>query len=357
MGVLRFVSFVLATVLFCSSNGWAQVEHKKLAVRGVPLHVVTIDLDSPEVSIRPVMAPRGQALDFKSMLARTRPAAAITGTFFDTGTNIVVGNVVADGRLLTEGSVGSVITIDDEGKAELRSLKGKLGRHLDWAGVQFAVSGGPTLIDDGQIWVEPRGEGFSDPGLFGRRQRAAMGLTKDHKMLLVTTGEGVSLNELARIMQALGSYEAINLDGGSSTALYCQGQVLAHPRRRLTNLVAVYTKGAPVDTDELSNQYAKAYQHFLQGQRLFRQGNLLVARSQLRKALAMAPDRAPYWKVLGEVEEARKDAGAALQAYLKAAHLYIDRSQTEDALGCLAAARNIDPEHPDTLALQQILGQ
>ena len=36
---------------------------------------------------------------------------------------------------------------------------------------------------------------------------------------------GVTLQELANIMKDLGCYEAINLDGGSSTVMYVDGNI------------------------------------------------------------------------------------------------------------------------------------
>ena len=50
-------------------------------------------------------------------------------------------------------------------------------------------------------------------------------------MLMVTIdgrkegSTGVTLKELANIMKDLGCYEAINLDGGSSTVMYVDGNI------------------------------------------------------------------------------------------------------------------------------------
>ncbi len=339
---LRFFQALLLVAL--TLPGFSQVNHQKVQVRGIPIHLVTVDLNDPEVTVKPILAPHGETASLHSLVSRSRPTVAVTGTFFDTVSRVTVGNVVEDGRLLTEGSVGSVFSIDLEGKAELRSLNGTMGRHMSWEGVQFAISGGPTLLDDGQMVVAPHGEGFRDPGLFGSRQRAALGVTAANKLMIVTTGHPVSLHRLARMMADLGCREAINLDGGSSTALYYQGQVLTRPRRSLTNLVAIYTKTPPSNSEALGTQYAQAYKHFLRGQRLFASGQLIHARSQIRKALVMAPDRAPYWEGLAQVEAAREQTGEATEAYLKAADLYLGWSQTEGARRCVTAASLLTPE-------------
>lgn len=347
---------VIAIVLFLSSLAWAQndpVVFTRETVRGAKINLVTIDLNSDAIDVRPILAPPGTTKSFNGLLNQGGGAyTAITGTFFDPASAITVGNVVHNGRLMTEGSVGSVLTIGEDGQAKVRSLEGKMGRHIDWGGTKFAVSAGPTLIREGGITVSPSSEGFRDQGLYGPRIRAAMGVTPENKLLLLTSRQPVGLHHLARIFQDLGATEAVNLDGGSSTALYHGGKVISRPRRRLTNLIAIYAKGqAPDQSRALSAQYAKAYQHYQKGIKLFRKGALRLAHSQVRKALSMAPDRPPYWETLGEIQETAQNVEDAGLAYLKAAELYYERSQDERAMRCAAAGFRLVPhlreEHPE----------
>jgi len=90
------------------------------------------------------------------------------------------------------------------------------------------------------VSLHPWVEGFSDSSLFRPAQRSALGLTKYNKLLLVTVNRPIYMHKLARIMRELGAVDAINLDGGSSTALYCDGRAYSHPGRKLTNLIVVY---------------------------------------------------------------------------------------------------------------------
>ena len=315
-------------------------------VRGTPINLVTVDLNSESIEVRPVLAPPGSSLSFNRLIQHGgQPYVAVTGTFFDPATAITVGNVVHNGRLMTEGSVGSVMSINEEGQASVRSLQGKMGRHINWAGTQFAVSAGPTLITAGSVSIAPGREGFRDRGLYGARQRVAMGVTANNKLLLITTRRPVSLHGLARIFQQLGAVDAVNLDGGSSSAMHYAGRTVTRPRRRLTNLVAIYAKGqAPDQAGALSGQYAKAYAHYQKGLKLFKKGSLKIAHSQVRKALAMAPDRAPYWKTLGEIQETMASPKAAAKSYLKAAMLYAERSLDDRAKACAELAFTLAPE-------------
>ena len=116
----------------------------------------------------------------------------------------------------------------------------KEGRARKWAKYVSVVCGGPRLVRDGVARVSPSSEGFSDPGFYHPAARSAIGVTKENKLLLVTVNKAIYLSHMARIMRDLGAVDAMNLDGGGSTALYCGGIVPSHPGRRLTNLIVVY---------------------------------------------------------------------------------------------------------------------
>jgi len=54
------------------------------------------------------------------------------------------------------------------------------------------------------------------------------------------TREPIYLGRLAKVMQAMGCSEAMNLDAGTSTGFYYNGTTLARPGRKLTNMIVVY---------------------------------------------------------------------------------------------------------------------
>ena len=107
----------------------------------------------------------------------------------------------------------------------------------DLAGV---VSGGPRLVRNGRVEVATRAEGFDRPGLYGRfvlarNPRTLAGVKADGTLLLVTVdgrsrrSAGMSLSEAARLMKSLGAVDALNLDGGGSTAMVLDGRVVNRP--------------------------------------------------------------------------------------------------------------------------------
>ncbi|MBM3460932.1 MAG: phosphodiester glycosidase family protein [Armatimonadetes bacterium] len=233
-------------ILLCSAEVKAapSVAHFQARVHDVLVDVVQIDLTDPEIVVRPLVLPddgrkRASLWDF---VRHHQPLAAINGTFFDTRTWRVTGNVVVDGVLVREGYVGNAIAFDRQNRPTIIHNTGRMGRHTDWSRFPAAMGGGPLLLIDGKLSVNPWAEGFRDPGLFRLTRRSAVGYNSNQKLLLVSARSMVNFHGLARIMQALGATNAISLDGGSSSALYYRGRVLAAPMRKLTNMLAIFEK-------------------------------------------------------------------------------------------------------------------
>lgn len=106
------------------------------------------------------------------------------------------------------------------------------------------LQAGPLLVADGAVAYDPDrdDEGFRaaahqfdpDPTV-GRHPRAAIGLGYRRIVAVACDGRaareaGLTLSELARFMAALGCREALNLDGGGSTALVSGGRLQNFPR-------------------------------------------------------------------------------------------------------------------------------
>ena len=84
---------------------------------------------------------------------------------------------------------------------------------------------GPLLINDGKMEEMLTTDFHMKP-----HPRTAIGITKDGRLLLVTVDGrfkdkaiGMSTTLLQEYMHILGAYEALNLDGGGSTAMWIEG--------------------------------------------------------------------------------------------------------------------------------------
>lgn len=96
-------------------------------------------------------------------------------------------------------------------------------------GVQEAVSFYPALIINGKM-TQINGDGG-----FGIAPKTAIGQRKDGAIiLLVIDGRelgslGATVKEVQEIMSKLGALNAINLDGGKSTTMYYDGEIVNKP--------------------------------------------------------------------------------------------------------------------------------
>lgn len=96
-------------------------------------------------------------------------------------------------------------------------------------------------MKNGEIVVNAAKEGFTDSKITGRAQRSFIGETKDQYLVMGTVND-VTLNELASILKNIGIVNAINLDGGASSALMFENKVITSPTRNLSNAIVITKK-------------------------------------------------------------------------------------------------------------------
>lgn len=119
-----------------------------------------------------------------------------------------------------------------------------------WENVQHIISGGPYLLKDGEPYIDVVAERLQSIG--GKNPRTAIGYTANNDLILVTadgregSSVGLTLTELAQFMKSLGCTNAINLDGGGSTVMYINGQIVNHPPQpggiALSNVITIARK-------------------------------------------------------------------------------------------------------------------
>jgi exopolysaccharide biosynthesis protein len=96
-------------------------------------------------------------------------------------------------------------------------------------GVTEAISFGPALVVNG------RGTIKSGDGGWGIAPRTAIGQRKDGSILFLvidgrqTSSVGATLKDVQNIMVQYGAINATNLDGGSSSTMYYEGEVINNP--------------------------------------------------------------------------------------------------------------------------------
>lgn len=346
LSCLALLFFLGTAPVLAQSRPHDGVEYVKLQAAGVPIHLVSVNLGRGDLVLRPVVAPTGQRYSMQQFVKAHRPIAAVNGTFFDTLTGITVGNLVSQGRLLAEGMTGSSLLFHRDGRIELLSSQRNLGRYHDWAEVDFAIGGGPTLLANGQYVMDPKGEGFRDPALFRPRPRTAIGVTADNKLRMVVVTHGVTLWTLAHIMKDLGCVHALNLDGGSSSAMTVAGSTKVAPQRRLTNMIGVFSLDKDANlVRAVGVAETRASQHYLKGLEYQRSGRPLEARSQMRQAVAKSPAEPLYWKAAGLAEQVMNNRPRAIADLVRAAELFMSRGDMVASEEVSRLILNLDESH------------
>lgn len=141
-----------------------------------------------------------------------------------------VGILMSNGKILyndlKEDEERDVVAITKSGALLVgpHSLK-----ELNELGATEAISFGPALVVNG------RGTIKSGDGGWGIAPRTAIGQRKDGAILLLvidgrqTTSVGATLKDVENIMLQYGAVNATNLDGGSSSTMYYEGDVINNP--------------------------------------------------------------------------------------------------------------------------------
>lgn len=208
---------------------------------GIPVLVMTVDMNDPRVKVSGVVARNGNGTSeqFNSMIRRTHPSAAVTGTFFCTRALTPVGDIVVGGQLAHRGGVGTGLCITENNECSFVLPPHRYAR-MDWSAYDFVCCAGPRLVVNGVPSVHPGAEGFHDHSLLHSASRLAVGLTRHNKLLFVATRNRVQLGQMAKAMKRLGCVEAIALDAGSSLGFYNNGKMHMQPSRHLTNAILIY---------------------------------------------------------------------------------------------------------------------
>lgn len=198
------------------------------------VYVADIQLASPEY-LKTALADNayGKNLTEKtSVMARSAGAIlAINGDYYGVQES---GYVLRNGVLYRDTPVSGKedLVIFADGSFRIIREDEISAQSLLEAGAEQILSFGPALVENGEVSVE-KGQEVSRAR--SGNPRTAIGIVEEnHYVFVVSDGrtsdsQGLSLYELAEFMQSLGVTTAYNLDGGGSSTLYFNGQVVNQP--------------------------------------------------------------------------------------------------------------------------------
>ena len=156
---------------------------------------------------------------------------AINGDFYGAQES---GYVIRNGVIYrsTAKSGNEDLVIYADGSFEIINEDDVTAEELLADGAQNVLAFGPALVENGKVSVtedEEVGKAMAS------NPRTAIGIIdENHYVFVVADGrtsenEGLSLYELAEFMESLGVQTAYNLDGGGSSTMYFNGQIINQP--------------------------------------------------------------------------------------------------------------------------------
>ncbi|MFS9087421.1 phosphodiester glycosidase family protein [Streptococcus infantis] len=158
---------------------------------------------------------------------------SVNGDYYGANsTGYVIRNGVVYRDTVREDSSNGDLAIYKDGSFKIIYEDQISAEQLVNDGVVNLLAFGPALVENGEIAVDTSTEVGQ---AMASNPRTAIGMIdENHYIIVVSDGrtsesEGLSLYQLAEVMKSYGVKTAYNLDGGGSSTLYFNGQVINKP--------------------------------------------------------------------------------------------------------------------------------
>lgn len=199
------------------------------------IHVATVTIKG-DASIKTALADETYGRNIKAKTSTTAQSVnavlAVNGDYYGARD---AGYVIRNGQLLRSDSQDANqedLVIYQDGSFEIIREGDITAQELLNKGAVQVLSFGPALIENSQVAVDSADEVGK---AMASNPRTAIGIIDDkHYVLVVSDGrtdesKGLSLKELADFMKELKVTTAYNLDGGGSSTMYFNGQIINKP--------------------------------------------------------------------------------------------------------------------------------
>ena len=199
------------------------------------IHVATVTIKG-DASIKTALADETYGRNVKAKTSTTAQSVnavlAVNGDYYGARD---AGYVIRNGQLLRSDSQDANqedLVVYRDGSFEIIREGDITAHELLNKGASQVLSFGPALIENSQVAVDSADEVGK---AMASNPRTAIGIIDDkHYVLVVSDGrtdesKGLSLKELADFMNELKVTTAYNLDGGGSSTMYFNGQIINKP--------------------------------------------------------------------------------------------------------------------------------
>ncbi len=166
-----------------------------------------------------------------SMAQSSAAILAINGDYYGARDN---GYVIRDGVIYRSSAKADQedLVIYKDGSMKIINESEVSAQELVDDGAITVLSFGPALVENGKVSVSQNDEVGK---AMASNPRTAIAITEDNQYLFIVSdgrtdeSEGLSLYELATFAASLGAKTVYNLDGGGSSTMYFNGNVVNNP--------------------------------------------------------------------------------------------------------------------------------
>ena len=234
----------------------SQVRYDTVERSHYTIHAVTIPHDSNYIVVPEIL---GELKPISEFALSDDVVAAINGGYFDPVNQKTTSFIVKDSQIVADPRFNERLVDNPDLKPYLRKIfnRAEFRRYSCEDETQYdiqphfspipsnctlkaSLGGGPNLLPEDSSVAEgfiayKDGEKIRDAiGSDGSNARSAVGITALGDVILVMVAQqpeqplnsGISLPELANELSELGAVKAMNLDGGSSSSLYYDGEAI-----------------------------------------------------------------------------------------------------------------------------------
>ena len=255
--LLRYITLCVSIIILCSSLHHAlatsALDHRVDRQPTSTVHVVTIPVESDYIITTEITANLTPIIDFAT---RNNALAAINGGYFDPQNGKTTSYITQQGNLVADPRTNERLIDNPDLKPYLGKIlnRAQFRRYQCGAATRYDITARTAAIPNGCIVLDALGAGpqllpvdtsvaegftaYEDGKLIrdaiGREAlnaRSAIAITEGGDVIFAmvqqqnSTDSGMSLPELAAFLRSLGATKAMNLDGGSSSSLYYQGEI------------------------------------------------------------------------------------------------------------------------------------
>ena len=222
-------------------------DNKKITIEtyernNTQIHVATVTIKG-DASIKTALANETYGRNVTAKTSTTAQSVnavlAINGDYYGARDS---GYVVRNGQLLRSESQSADqedLVIYKDGSFGIIKEGEITAQELVDNGAMQVLSFGPALIENGEISVDSSDEVGK---AMASNPRTAIGIIDDNTYVFVVSdgrtseSQGLSLKQLAEFMKELNVTTAYNLDGGGSSTMYFNGQIINKPTTNGRNI-------------------------------------------------------------------------------------------------------------------------